>query len=56
MGQRKKPAEMHPLKGAVARRMGLFSNFADANLCGSVDRTAPRMVEMNSPQGDYAVA
>lgn len=44
-GTRKKPREMHPLSGSVVRRMGLFSQFADAALCNSVNRPE-RVVEM----------
>lgn len=40
VGQRKTAKEPHPLAGSVARRMGLFSNFANSALCSSVERPA----------------
>lgn len=45
LGSRKTSKEMHPLSGSVGRRMGLFSNFADANLCSNSDRPK-RTVEL----------
>lgn len=36
VGQRRDKEDMHPLKGAVSRRMNLFTSLCDGNLC--VDR------------------
>jgi hypothetical protein len=60
MGQRKRKKAAHPLAGSVARRMGLFSNFADAALCnreggGGQNRPA-RVVEMTMSKEDYTMA
>jgi hypothetical protein len=59
MGQRKRKKAAHPLAGSVARRMGLFSNFADAALCnnsgGGQNRPA-RVVEMTMSKEDYSMA
>lgn len=57
MGQRRKKKDPHPLHGAVKRRMGLFSSFADSALCGSC-RENPRVVEMTMSKDDapYAMA
>jgi len=55
MGQRKKRTDAHPLHGSVARRMNLFSEFADATLCASNKRPA-RVVEMTMSKDDHAMA
>ena len=43
----------HALQGSVARRMGLFSNFANADLCSSADRPQ-RVVELSQTAIDGA--
>jgi hypothetical protein len=55
MGQRQQRANDHILTGSVARRMGLFSTFADSALCA---RTEPRTVEMTTTTNadDYQMA
>ena len=45
MGQGKQVKSTHPLQGAIGRRMGLFSNFANSSLCNNTDRPQ-RVVEM----------
>jgi hypothetical protein len=52
LGQRRRPVDTHPLRGSVARRIGLFSNFADAALCASVERPE-RVVEMTMSHDEY---
>lgn len=58
MGQRNQIKE-HPLKGSVARRKGIFQQFADCALCDSVplaqnDATAgQRHLEMTMSKDDY---
>jgi hypothetical protein len=52
MGQRDRNKEKHPLKGSVARRMGLFGQFADCALCDNASRPA-RVVEMTMSADDY---
>ena len=52
VGQRRNRQERHQLSGSVGRRMKLFTNLADGNLCG--DRPA-RVVEMNNAK-DYQMA
>jgi len=44
MAQRPAPRRVHPLSGAVVRRMELFGNFADRAVCAA-DRP-DRVVEM----------
>lgn len=58
MGQRKRKKSAHPLSGSVARRMGLFSNFADAALCnnGGQNMRPARVVEMTMSKEDYSMA
>lgn len=57
IGQRKKKKAAHPLSGSVARRMGLFSNFADAALCNQGTAARPeRVVEMTMSKEDYSMA
>jgi hypothetical protein len=53
-GQRRERVGNHQLKGSVARRMDLFSNFADRALC---DQTRPEhAVEMTASKDDYRLA
>lgn len=50
-GLRRSEPPAHALKGSVARRMGLFSQFADCALC---DAARPdRTVEMTMSYDDY---
>ena len=58
IGQRKRKKAAHPLSGSVARRMGLFSNFADAALCnnGGQNMRPARVVEMTMSKEDYTMA
>jgi hypothetical protein len=56
MGQRKKHKDPHPLSGSVARRMGLFSNFADSALCNQGTERPARVVEMTMSKEDYSMA
>jgi hypothetical protein len=51
LGTRKRAKDMHPLTGSVGRRMGLFSNFANAALCNNTDRPE-RVVEMTMSKDD----
>jgi hypothetical protein len=55
MGQRKTQREPHPLSGSVARRMGLFSQFADSALCNPAQRPT-RVVEMTMSKEDFSMA
>lgn len=55
IGSRKKKRVPHQLEGSVARRIALFSNFADSSLCGSTERPE-RVVEMTASHDDYRLA
>lgn len=55
VGQRRDPEDRHQLQGSVARRMDLFSNFADRALCNNESRPG-RVVEMTKSTDDYAMA
>ena len=55
MGQRKRDKPQHALTGSVARRMELFSTFADGALCGNEARP-DRVVEMTASADDYEKA
>lgn len=52
VGQRKNREERHQLSGSVSRRMALFTNVCNGNLCG--DRP-DRVVEMRDAR-DYQLA
>ena len=52
-GQRRERVGNHQLKGSVARRMDLFSNFADRALC---DQARPERVVEMSAKDDYRLA
>jgi hypothetical protein len=45
---RKKMRERHILDGSVKRRMGLFSRWADAALCGAAAGGTDHAVEMTA--------
>jgi len=51
-GMRRSEPPPHALTGSVARRMGLFSQFAECALCDSTQRPA-RVVEMTMSHDDY---
>ena len=51
-GLRRSETPPHVLKGSVARRMGLFSQFADCALCSEGGRPQ-RVVEMTMSADDY---
>jgi hypothetical protein len=51
LGTRRRAKDMHPLSGSVGRRMGLFSNFANATLCNNASRP-DRVVEMTMSKDD----
>lgn len=53
VGSRKSEKPVHPLSGSVARRMELFSNFADCALCDSGMQRPDRVVEMTMSKDDY---
>lgn len=55
VGQRRDHAGNHQLKGSVARRMDLFSNFADRALCDTSTRP-DRVIEMTNSTDDYRLA
>jgi hypothetical protein len=50
LGQRRENVGKHQLRGSVARRMDLFSNFADRALSDAKD------VEMVSSKDEYRLA
>lgn len=53
VGQRRPGgAAPHPMQGSVARRRGLFANFADRALCNDPKNS----VEMVSSKDDYQLA
>ena len=51
-GLRRSDPPPHVLKGSVARRMGLFSQFADCAICSDGGRPQ-RVVEMTMSADDY---
>jgi len=51
-GMRRQEPPKHALSGSVARRMNLFSQFADCALCNSNERPS-RVVEMTMSSDDY---
>jgi hypothetical protein len=53
MGMRKSEKKPHALTGSVARRMELFSNFANcALMCSDADARPARVVEMTASHDD----
>jgi hypothetical protein len=52
VGQRSGAVNPHPMQGSVARRRGLFENFADRALC---DQSSPS-VELVNSKDNYRLA